>query len=49
MKKTLQWIVLGWSILGAIYALTGPMPWDETLYSMLYSSLVIGLMIGELK
>ena len=50
MKKVLQWIVLAWSVIGVIFAITDPsITWEVTLYSVLYSGLVIGLMVNELK
>ena len=50
IKKVLQWIVLVWTVIGSIYVVTDMnTAWDETLYSLIYSGLVFGLMVSELK
>ena len=50
IKKVLQWIVLVWTVIGSIYVVTDMnTAWDETLYSLIYSGLVFGLMVSELR
>ena len=50
IKKVLQWIVLVWTVIGSIYIVTDMnTAWDETLYSLIYSGLVFGLMVSELR
>jgi len=50
MKVVLQWIVLVWTVVGIVYTLAEPgLPVDETLYGLIYSGLVLGLMISYLK
>jgi len=50
MMKVVQWIVLIWTVIGAVYALTdGNLAWDETIFTLIYSALVFGLMVNSLK
>ena len=50
MKKVIRWIVLVWSVVGAIDVLTDVgYAWDATLYALVFSGLVIGLMVSDLK
>ena len=50
MKTVLKWIVLVWSVIGVIYNLTDTsLSLEVALYSLLYSGLIIGIMISDLK
>ena len=48
MKKVIRWIVLVWSILAIPYAFQ-VIDVFEWFFGLLYSSLIIGLMISDLK
>jgi len=49
MKKTLAWIVLVWTILAIPYTLTAPLELDEGFFALIYTGLIIGMMISDIR
>ncbi len=49
MKNVLRWIILIWSIITIPYALFTELDLYTAFFQLLYTGLVVGLMISDLK
>lgn len=49
MKKTLEWIVLVWTVLALPSALTASEDFSSAFFVLVYMGLIVGLMIHDLR
>jgi len=50
MKKTIRWIILILTIIGAVSNLVDEyLSWEVTIYALIYAGLICWLMIGDLR